>query len=175
MKLIFYGGLNLTKFTKYVLKNKNNIFINFDINKNNFNDISNFLINCHFETIIVNFNASFNKNDIDDLVIVAKDLCLYVENLIVTSSNELFIHVLKKYISKHGDVNNIYYAYNDLQSVSENDYLICNSNYPILGDKKGIKKIIIDDRKNGNKGYLFNKFSCLEEPYLITSIPFIKK
>ncbi|MEG0826615.1 MAG: hypothetical protein RR404_04015 [Bacilli bacterium] len=163
MQLILYGGLynNLSNWKiMRLIRNKKYDIIYFDFDdkkpcqldfsylpellKDEPNNIS----------LMINVLVTFNK---DSYMQISKDLgqiSLHVDDLFVTSPNDLFTCVLKKYLRYYI----ISYAYHNKDNVDDSSYLLCESN-TATNYFNDIKHLILDDRESKNNGIFYTRNS----------------
>lgn len=173
MENIYYGGLfkeiGIIQKIKYAKKDA--VYFDYDIGKSSIRNLFIFTSQFEFNKLILNVSSNLSKIDIIDLSVEFSKLGSNVNNLIITSNNDLITMVMRKYIVKRN--KDIKYAFNVIDNLDNDSYLICESIKPFKASNQ--KRIILDDRKYGNEGILYNRFNIVNEDVsIIKKNSFIK-
>jgi len=176
MEVIYYGGLfkQLGIFKNLILSKKNIIYFDYDISKSSMKNLFMFTAKTNPEKLVVNLTPTISKFDILDLSLELSDLEKNVGNLIITSPNDLFTFVMRKYIMIRNN-KEIKFAFNCVDNVDKDSYFVCSSVQPLLSNSNNVKKVILDDRNYGNEGFLYNRLNIKHDDVsIITSKHFVK-
>lgn len=176
MEVIYYGGLfkQLGIFKNLILSKKNIIYFDYDISKSSMKNLFMFTAKTNPEKLVVNLTPTISKFDILDLSLELSDLEKNVGSLIITSPNDLFTFVMRKYIMIRNN-KEIKFAFNCVDNVDKDSYFVCSSVQPLLSNSNNVKKVILDDRNYGNEGFLYNRLNIKHDDVsIITSKHFVK-
>lgn len=175
METIYYGGLlkKISLLKKFKLSRKEAIYFDYDISKCNISDLFDFTSKVNLKKLIINIKPTISRLDILELSRDFADLEKNVGSLIITSSNDLFTMVMRKYIVVR-DNENVKYAFNCEFNVDSNSYFICSSARTFINENENITKIILDDREYNNKGIIYSESKINHEEVNILSKHLIK-
>lgn len=176
MEVIYYGGLfkQLGIFKNLILSKKNIIYFDYDISKSSMKNLFMFTAKTNPEKLVVNLTPTISKFDILDLSLELSDIEKNVGSLIITSPNDLFTFVMRKYIMIRNN-KEIKFAFNCVDNVDKDSYFVCSSVQPLLSNSNNVKKVILDDRNYGNEGFLYNRLNIKHDDVsIITSKHFVK-
>lgn len=164
MKIIWYGGLlkDIGVIKSYLLSRHTFLYFDYDHNRKNLGQLVTFASLTDVQKIMINIMPTVAQKDLKSLSNQLGIVSRQIDYLIVTSSNDLLTLLLRKYAVASGD-NKIQYAFNIADNVDDNSYFVCDSGNPFLSTAENIKKVILDDRSNGNNGIIYKRQSFNHE------------